>query len=33
MQFKKVTYQHILRAKNKEADALVNQVLDARLKK
>lgn len=26
--FKKITYQHITRDKNKEADALVNQVLD-----
>ena len=27
-QFKKVTYRHVLRAKNKEADAEVNMVLD-----
>jgi ribonuclease HI len=29
-QFKKVTYNHILRAKNKEADAEVNKILDNR---
>src|SRR3989344_6705461 len=27
-QFKKVKFRHVLRAKNKEADKLVNQVLD-----
>jgi ribonuclease HI len=27
-QFKKVKFRHVLRAKNKEADRLVNQVLD-----
>lgn len=27
-QFKKVKYRHILRAQNKEADALVNETLD-----
>ena len=29
-QFKKVTYRHILRAGNKEADAEVNKILDAK---
>lgn len=28
-QFKKVTYRHVLRAQNKEADAEVNKILDA----
>ncbi len=30
MQFKKVTYKHVLREKNKEADAEVNKCLDNR---
>ncbi len=29
-QFKKVTYRHVLRAQNKEADAEVNKILDAK---
>ncbi len=28
MQFKKVTYKHVLREKNQEADAEVNKILD-----
>lgn len=32
-EFSKITFTHIPREKNKEADALVNQALDAQLKK
>lgn len=31
--FSKITFRHVLRAKNKEADAVVNEVLDAHVSK